>query len=77
MLFLAFKRIKYKLYYDKYKINQQFNEIQNMKYFEMKNLKNITKTTINLINIFLNNNNNLLQNNFYQLANFQIFSKKK
>ena len=49
-----------------------------MKYFEMKNLKNITKTTINLINIFLNNNNNnLLQNNFYQLANFQIFSKKK
>ena len=60
------------------KINQQFNEIQNMKYFEMKNLKNITKTTINLINIFLNNNNNnLLQNNFYQLANFQIFSKKK
>ena len=47
-----------------------------MKYFEMKNLKNITKTTINLINIFLNNNN-LLQNNFYQLANFQIISKKK
>ena len=47
-----------------------------MKYFEMKNLKNITKTTINLIQIFLNNNN-LLQNNFYQLENFQIFSKKK